>query len=42
VQYRVVGEPSPLIGAVPIDPSLEDGYVWLMQAQRAPSVAFAL
>ncbi len=37
VQYRVVGEPSPLIGAIPADPSLEDGYVWLMQEQRARS-----
>lgn len=36
-QYRVVGEPSPLLGAAPTEPSLEDGYVWLMQEQRVPS-----
>jgi ABC-2 type transport system ATP-binding protein len=36
VQYRLIGEPSSLIGAIPTDPSLEDGYVWLMQEQRAP------
>jgi ABC-2 type transport system ATP-binding protein len=34
VQYRVVGDLSPRAGAVPIEPSLEDGYVWLMQEQR--------
>jgi ABC-2 type transport system ATP-binding protein len=39
VQYRVVGEPAPLLNAAPADPSLEDGYVWLMQEQRAFSVA---
>ena len=38
VQYRVVGEPAPLLDAIPADPSLEDGYVWLMQGQRAFSV----
>lgn len=37
-QYRVVGEPSPFLGATPADPSLEDGYVWLMQEQCAQSV----
>ncbi|MDQ2783850.1 MAG: hypothetical protein M3Y58_02475 [Chloroflexota bacterium] len=41
VQYRVVGEPSPLIGAIPTDPSLEDGYAWLMQEQRAPHATVA-
>ena len=34
VQYRVVGDLSPRAGAVPIEPSLEDGYVWLMREQR--------
>jgi ABC-2 type transport system ATP-binding protein len=34
VQYRVVGELSPRAGAVPAEPGLEDGYVWLMQAYR--------
>ena len=36
VQYRVVGELSPRAGAVPAEPTLEDGYVWFMQAQRTP------
>jgi ABC-2 type transport system ATP-binding protein len=36
VQYRVVGEVFPQPGAVPTEPSLEDGYVWLMREQRAP------
>jgi ABC-2 type transport system ATP-binding protein len=41
VQYRLIGEPAPLIGAVPADPSLEDGYVWLMREQRVLSAAIA-
>ena len=36
IQYRVVGDLSPRAGAVPIEPSLEDGYVWLMREQRKP------
>ncbi|MFL5663592.1 MAG: hypothetical protein ACJ8BW_19970 [Ktedonobacteraceae bacterium] len=36
VQYRVVGEISPRSGAVETEPSLEDGYVWLMREQRQP------
>lgn len=35
VQYRVVGEPSSRLGATATAPSLEDGYVWLMQQSRA-------
>lgn len=31
VQYRVVGDPDPRYRATPIEPSLEDGYMWLMQ-----------
>lgn len=31
VQYRVLGEPDGAYDAVPIEPSLEDGYIWLMQ-----------
>lgn len=31
VLYRVVGDPSPEYRAAPIEPSLEDGYMWLMQ-----------
>lgn len=42
VQYRVVGELSPSSGAVPTEPGLEDGYVWLMQAyQPTPTGAYA-
>src|SRR5579883_1444688 len=37
VQYRVVGDLSPRAGAVPIEPTLEDSYVWLMREQRAPA-----
>ena len=34
VQYRVVGrDASAYPGAEPVQPSLEDGYVWLMQAR---------
>lgn len=35
VQYRVVGEVVLQEGAVPAEPNLEDGYVWLMREQRA-------
>lgn len=35
IQYRVVGEVVHQPGAVPTEPSLEDGYVWLMREQRA-------
>jgi ABC-2 type transport system ATP-binding protein len=35
VQYRVVGEPNPQSGAVPVEPNLEDSYVWLMREQHA-------
>ncbi|HLI09856.1 MAG TPA: ABC transporter ATP-binding protein [Ktedonobacteraceae bacterium] len=37
VQYRVVGDLSPRAGAVPIEPNLEDSYVWLMREQRTPA-----
>jgi ABC-type multidrug transport system ATPase subunit len=37
IQYRVVGELSPRSGAVETEPSLEDGYVWLMREQRQPA-----
>ncbi|HZR40295.1 MAG TPA: ABC transporter ATP-binding protein [Ktedonobacteraceae bacterium] len=39
IQYRIVGEPSFQAEAVPTDPSLEDGYVWLMREQRSNSKA---
>jgi len=32
-QYRVVGDPSPEVAAVPAEPTLEDAYVWLMREQ---------
>jgi ABC-type multidrug transport system ATPase subunit len=38
VQYRVVGNLSPSAGAVPTEPGLEDGYVWLMHAQQPQPV----
>jgi ABC-2 type transport system ATP-binding protein len=34
VQYRVVGEAVEERGAVPAEPGLEDGYVWLMRAPQ--------
>jgi len=33
MQYRVLGKPSPALHPQPVKPSLEDGYLWLMQAQ---------
>jgi ABC-type multidrug transport system ATPase subunit len=40
-QYRVVGDTSFIPGAQPADPSLEDGYIWLMRAARAEVAAVA-
>jgi ABC-2 type transport system ATP-binding protein len=36
VQYRVIGDPGDALPAVAAEPSLEDGYIWLMrqEAQR--------
>jgi ABC-2 type transport system ATP-binding protein len=34
IQYRLVGEQGPDNSAVAVEPSLEDGYVWLMQQAR--------
>lgn len=31
VQYRVLGTPGPQYDAQPVEPSLEDGYIWLMR-----------
>jgi ABC-2 type transport system ATP-binding protein len=39
VQYRLVGQPDQRLRAVPSEPSLEDGYVWLMRERRAPAAA---
>ena len=35
VQYRVLGDPNGYADAVQVEPSLEDGYMWLMRAQAA-------
>lgn len=34
IQYRVLGDPDASYAAVPDDPSLEDGYIWLMSQVR--------
>jgi ABC-2 type transport system ATP-binding protein len=39
IQYRVVGALSMQPGIVPAEPTLEDGYIWLMQEQPAPAGA---
>jgi ABC-2 type transport system ATP-binding protein len=31
-QYRVVGNPAPHLNAAPVEPSLEDGYMWMMRS----------
>jgi ABC-2 type transport system ATP-binding protein len=41
VQYHLVGDLSSPDGAVSTEPSLEDSYVWLMRAKRAPGVGVA-
>jgi ABC-2 type transport system ATP-binding protein len=35
IQYRAIGTPPPQAAAVPAEPSLEDGYLWLMQQSKA-------
>jgi ABC-2 type transport system ATP-binding protein len=37
--YRLVGQPGPHLQPTPAEPSLEDGYVWLMREQRVPSLS---
>jgi ABC-type multidrug transport system ATPase subunit len=32
MQYRIVGTPPAHLQAVPVEPGLEDGYVWLMHS----------
>ncbi|HLY32101.1 MAG TPA: ATP-binding cassette domain-containing protein, partial [Ktedonobacterales bacterium] len=34
-QYRVVGAPDPHTGAAPVEPTLEDSYVWFMRERQA-------
>ena len=33
IQYRVLGDPDGYANATAVEPSLEDGYIWLMQRQ---------
>jgi ABC-2 type transport system ATP-binding protein len=35
--YRIVGRPAPGLAATPVEPSLEDGYVWLMRDKQTPA-----
>lgn len=42
VQYRVVGELSVGAGVIPVEPNLEDSYVWLMSEQHIPLRASTL
>jgi ABC-2 type transport system ATP-binding protein len=37
IQYRVLGDPDPKYKATAIEPSLEDGYIWLMKSAGASS-----
>jgi ABC-2 type transport system ATP-binding protein len=30
VEYRALGEPPAQVRATPVEPGLEDGYIWLM------------
>jgi len=39
VQYRVIGEPGSQYEAVPVEPSLEDSYMWLMRQTRVGAEA---
>lgn len=34
ISYRVLGNPSSHYHSVPVEPNLEDGYMWLMQNER--------
>lgn len=39
IQYRVVGMPGSQMQAMPTEPTLEDGYVWLMRAGQTSNVS---
>jgi ABC-2 type transport system ATP-binding protein len=41
IQYRVLGDPPPGYEADPVEPSLEDGYIWLMRQTTMESASFA-
>jgi hypothetical protein len=34
VQYRVIGQPDGYPDASQVEPTLEDGYIWLMQKEK--------
>jgi hypothetical protein len=34
VEYRVLGSPSGQYHPISVEPSLEDGYIWLMRQER--------
>ncbi|HTX91338.1 MAG TPA: ABC transporter ATP-binding protein [Anaerolineales bacterium] len=38
-QYRLVGDRVEKYPAVPVEPSLEDGYIWLMQQARSEQIS---
>ena len=35
VQYKVLGDPSSKYDATPVEPSLEDGYIWFMRQEAS-------
>jgi ABC-2 type transport system ATP-binding protein len=39
IDYRVVGTPEPNSTAVPVEPNLEDGYVWLMNSSLGEKIS---
>jgi len=39
VQYRALGAPEPAYQATPTEPSLEDGYIWLVSESRIKQAA---
>jgi ABC-type multidrug transport system ATPase subunit len=41
VAYRVLGESAAHYRAGPVEPSLEDGYIWLMRQEQRAQVARA-
>jgi ABC-2 type transport system ATP-binding protein len=38
VQYRVIGTPGTQYSAAPVEPSLEDGYIWMMNHPESAKV----
>jgi ABC-2 type transport system ATP-binding protein len=35
IQYRVLGTPTAQVNATAVEPSLEDGYIWMMRSTKA-------